>query len=43
VGKEDNITFTNRLDTDIVFSFRRVRDEGFNNERLEDTRDLFNL
>lgn len=43
VREQDPITFTRRVDTDVVLGLLRMRQEGLEDERVECSRDLFNL
>lgn len=43
VGEEDPVTFTGRVDADIVFGFLRMGQEWFEDEGVQGTGDLFDL
>lgn len=43
VGEEDPVTFTGRVDADIVFGFLRMGQEWFEDEGVQGTGNLFHL
>jgi hypothetical protein len=43
MGEQDPITFTRRVDTDVVLGLLGMREERLEDERVECSRDLFNL